>query len=101
MICEDVSLLKRVVEERLSLSKLQRSTMSSLSSSVHSSLHKSGSSSGRTTEAVESSDEDTVAEAASPVAKGLDDNASIGAVSDGNDTTAKGSNEDGDGWLMC
>nr|CAB3465262.1 unnamed protein product [Digitaria exilis] len=107
VICEDVSLLKRVVDERLSLSKLQRSTMSSLSSSLHSSLHKSGSSLGRTTEAVESSDKDTVGEVASPVAEGLDDNASIGAVSDGNDS-AKGickrqsvSNEDGDDWLIC
>ncbi|OEL33565.1 hypothetical protein BAE44_0005418 [Dichanthelium oligosanthes] len=107
VICEDVSLLKRVVDERLSLSKLQRSTMSSLSSSLHSSLHKSWSSSDRAAEAVESLDKHTVAEAASPVAKDLDDNASTVEVSDGNDTTPKGiskrgdSNEDGDGWELC
>ncbi|CAN6342042.1 unnamed protein product [Urochloa humidicola] len=104
VICEDVSLLKQVVDERLSLSKLQRSTMSSLSSSLHSSLHKS-SSSDRTTEAVGSPDKHTAAEAASPVAKDLDDNASTVEVSDGNDATDKGkrvdSNEDGEGWEFC
>lgn len=107
VICEDVSLLKRVVDERLSLSKLQRSTMSSLSSSLHSSLHKSCSSSDRTTEAVESPDKHTVPVAASPVARDLDDNPSTVEVSDGNDTTDKGickrvdSCEDADGWEIC
>ncbi|CAL5094919.1 unnamed protein product [Urochloa decumbens] len=105
VICEDVSLFKQVVDERLSLSKLQRSMMSSLSSSLHSSLHKS-SSSDRTTEAVGSPDKHTVAEAASPVAKDLDDNASTVEVSDGNDATNKegeqvDSNEDGEGWEIC
>ncbi|CAL4900746.1 unnamed protein product [Urochloa decumbens] len=105
VICEDVSLLKQVVDERLSLSKLQRSTMSSLSSSLHSSLHKS-SSSDRTTEAVGSPDKQTVAEAASPVAKDRDDNASTVEVSDGNDATNKegkqvDSNEDTEGWEIC
>ncbi|XP_062231360.1 uncharacterized protein LOC133928873 [Phragmites australis] len=90
VIFEDVSLLKRVVDDRLSLSKLQRSTMSSLSSSLHSSLHKSGSSSDRAIEAVESTDKHTVAEAASPVAKDLDGNERIVEVSDGNDSTDKG-----------
>jgi hypothetical protein len=57
VICEDVSLLKQVVDDRLSLGKLQRSTMSSLSSSLHSSLNnKSGNSSDRIIESVESSD---------------------------------------------
>ncbi|RLM99692.1 uncharacterized protein C2845_PM06G21880 [Panicum miliaceum] len=108
VICEDVSLLKRVVDERLSFSKLQRSTMSSLSSSLHSSLHKSWSSSDRTTEAAASLDKHIVAEAAIPVAnKDLDDNVSTVEVSDGNDTADKGickranSNEDGDGWEIC
>ncbi|KAG2627548.1 hypothetical protein PVAP13_3KG128133 [Panicum virgatum] len=108
VICEDVSLLKRVVDERLSFSKLQRSTMSSLSSSLHSSLHKSWSSSDRTTEALASLDKHIIAEAAIPVAnKDLDDNTSMVEVSDGNDTADKGiservdSNEDGDGWEIC
>uniref|UniRef100_A0A0A9CT95 CUE domain-containing protein n=1 Tax=Arundo donax TaxID=35708 RepID=A0A0A9CT95_ARUDO len=114
LICEDVSLLKRVVDERLSLSKLQRSTMSSLSSSLHSSLHRSGSSSGRTIETVESTDKRTVTEAASPVAKDLvenertvspvakdvDDNERTVEVSDGNHNDkgiykSQVSNEDG------
>ncbi|KAG2619317.1 hypothetical protein PVAP13_3NG140935 [Panicum virgatum] len=82
VICEDVSLLKRVVDERLSLSKLQRSTMSSLSSSLHSSLHKSWSSSDRTTEAITSLDKHIIAEAAIAVAnKDLDDNVSTVEVS--------------------
>jgi hypothetical protein len=78
--------------------------MSSLSSSLHSSLHKSCSSSDRTTEAVESPDKDTVPEAASPVARDLDDIPSTVEVSDGNDTIDKGickrvdSKEDADGW---
>ena len=108
VICEDVSLLKQVVDERLSFSKLQRSTMSSLSSSLHSSLHKSWSSSDRTTEALASLDKHIIAEAAIPVAnKDLDDNTSTVKVSDGNDTADKGiservdSNEDGDGWEIC
>ena len=108
VICEDVSLLKRVVDERLSLSKLHRSTMSSLSSSLHSSLHKSWSSSDRTTEAITSLDKHIIAEAAIAVAnKDLDDNTSTVEVSDGNDTADKGiservdSNEDGDGWEIC
>ncbi|KQK06287.1 uncharacterized protein LOC100838996 [Brachypodium distachyon] len=67
VICEDVSQLKRIVDERLSWSKLQRSTISSLSSSLHSSLHRSDSSLDRTIEAVESTDKHTVAEGASPV----------------------------------
>ncbi|TVU19345.1 hypothetical protein EJB05_35489 [Eragrostis curvula] len=101
VICEDVSLLKRVVDERLSLSKLQRSTMSSLSSSLHSSLNKSGNSSDRTIEAVESTDKHTVAEAASPVAKDLDGDERTVEVSEGNGTADKDiskrqdSNEDG------
>uniref|UniRef100_A0A0A9D938 CUE domain-containing protein n=1 Tax=Arundo donax TaxID=35708 RepID=A0A0A9D938_ARUDO len=101
VICEDVSLLKRMVDERPSLSKLQRSTVSSLSSSLHSSLHKSGSSSGRTIEAAESTDKHTVDEAASPVAKDLDDNERTVEGSNGNHSTDKGicksqvSNEDG------
>jgi len=82
VICEDVSLLKRVVDERLSLSKLHRSTMSSLSSSLHSSLHKSWSSSDRTTEAITSLDKHIIAEAAIAVAnKDLDDNVSTVEVS--------------------
>ena len=108
VICEDVSLLKQVVDERLSFSKLQRSTMSSLSSSLHSSLHKSWSSSDRTTEAITSLDKHIIAEAAIAVAnKDLDDNTSTVEVSDGNDTADKGiservdSNEDGDGWEIC
>ncbi|KAL6909955.1 hypothetical protein ACP4OV_001213 [Aristida adscensionis] len=103
VICEDVSLLKRVVDERLSLSKLQRSTMSSLSSSFHSSIHKSGSSSGRTIEAVESTDKHTVAEAASPVAKDLDDETV--EVSDGHgsidEVTCKRQVSNEDGWELC
>ncbi|KAJ1262876.1 hypothetical protein BS78_09G142400 [Paspalum vaginatum] len=107
VICEDVSLLKQVVDDRLSLSKLQRSSMSSLSSSVHSSLHKSWSSSIRTTEVVESPDRHALAEATGPVAKNLDGMESSVEVSDGNDTAGKGickrvdSNEDGDGWELC
>ena len=82
VICEDVSLLKRVVDERLSFSKLQRSTMSSLSSSLHYSLHKSWSSSDRTTEAITSLDKHIIAEAAIAVAnKDLDDNVSTVEVS--------------------
>ncbi|KAI5018522.1 hypothetical protein ZWY2020_043410 [Hordeum vulgare] len=72
VICEDVSQLKQIVDERLSWSKLQRSTMSSLSSSLHSSLHKSASSSDRTTEAVESKDKHTVTGVAGPVAEDPD-----------------------------
>ncbi|WVZ98507.1 hypothetical protein U9M48_043938 [Paspalum notatum var. saurae] len=107
VICEDVSLLKQVVDDRLSLSKLQRSSMSSLSSSVHSSLHKSWSSSVRTTEVVESPDKHTLAEATGPVAKDLDGMESSVEVSDGNDTAGKGvykrvdSHEDGDSWELC
>lgn len=108
MICEDVSLLKRVVDERLSLSKLQRSAMSSLSSSLHSSQHKSWTSSDRTTEAMESPDKRTLVEPASPVCKDLDgdDDECTVEVSYGNDT-GKGilkrvnSKEDGDGWELC
>ncbi|KAL6634788.1 hypothetical protein ACP70R_027459 [Stipagrostis hirtigluma subsp. patula] len=105
VIFEDVSLLKRVVDERLSLSKLQRSTMSSLSSSLHSSLHKSSvSSSDRTIEATESTDKHTVAEAGSPVAKDLHDDERTVEVSDCNDSTGgickqQVSNEDG--WEFC
>jgi hypothetical protein len=104
VICEDVShvsQLKRVVDERLSLSKLQCSTMSSLSSSLHSSLHKSRNSSDRTIETVESTDKHTVAEAASPVGEDLDGNERAVEVSDGNgraDTDASrrhDSNEEG------
>jgi len=108
VICEDVSLLKRVVDERLSLSKLQRSAMSSLSSSLHSSQHKSWTSSDRTTEAMESPDKRTLVEPASPVCKDLDgdDDECTVEVSYGNDT-GKGilkrvnSKEDGDGWELC
>lgn len=107
MVCEDVSLLKRVVDERLSLSKLQRSAMSSLSSSLHSSHHKSLASSDRTTEdgtteAIQSpswtcSDRTTEA-IESPEKRTME-------VSD--DDTNKGvlksvnSKEDGDGWELC
>lgn len=106
MVCEDVSLLKRVVDERLSLSKLQRSAMSSLSSSLHSSQHKSWTSSDRTTEAIESSDKCTLVEPGSPVCKDLDGDDCTVEVSGGNDT-GKGnlnrvnSKEDGDGWELC
>ncbi|CAN6351028.1 unnamed protein product [Urochloa humidicola] len=105
VICEDVSILKRAVDERLSLSKLQRSTMSSLSSSLHSSLHKSWSSSDRTTEAVGSPDKHTVGEASSTVVKDLDENTSTVGVSDGNEATDEvkqvDSNEDTEGWEIC
>ncbi|CAD6333839.1 unnamed protein product [Miscanthus lutarioriparius] len=106
VVFEDVSLLKRLVDERLSLSKLQRSAMSSLSSSLHSSHHKSWSSSDRTTEAIESPDKCTLVEPASPVCKDLDGNECAVEVSDGNDA-GKGilkcvnSKEDGDGWELC
>ncbi|VAH07359.1 unnamed protein product [Triticum turgidum subsp. durum] len=110
VICEDVSQLKQIVDERLSWSKLQRSTMSSLSSSLHSSLHRSASSSDRTTEAVESKDKHTVAEVARPVAEDpdvdgrkvemLDGCDSEGASSVGEDNSKqRGSNEDG--WELC
>ncbi|KAM3410470.1 hypothetical protein ACQJBY_002590 [Aegilops geniculata] len=110
VICEDVSQLKQIVDERLSWSKLQRSTMSSLSSSLHSSLHRSASSSDKTTEAVESKDKHTVAEVARPVAEDpdvdgrkvemLDGCDSEGASSVGEDNSKqRGSNEDG--WELC
>ncbi|XP_048538849.1 uncharacterized protein LOC125517836 isoform X1 [Triticum urartu] len=110
VICEDVSQLKQIVDERLSWSKLQRSTMSSLSSSLHSSLHRSASSSDRTTEAVESKDKHTVAEVARPVAEDPDVDGrkvemlngcdSEGASSVGEDNSKqRGSNEDG--WELC
>ncbi|KAF6995875.1 hypothetical protein CFC21_012297 [Triticum aestivum] len=110
VICEDVSQLKQIVDERLSWSKLQRSTMSSLSSSLHSSLHRSASSSDRTTEAVESKDKHTVTEVARPVAEDpdvdgrkvemLDGCDSEGASSVGEDNSKqRGSNEDG--WELC
>lgn len=110
VICEDVSQLKQIVDERLSWSKLQRSTMSSLSSSLHSSLHRSASSSDRTTEAVESEDKRTVAEVARPVAEDPDvderkvemldgcDNEGAGSVGEDN-IKQGGSNEDG--WELC
>lgn len=106
VICEDVSQLKRIVDERLSWSKLQRSTISSLSSSLHSSLHKSGSSSDRTIEAVESRDKHTVAEGARPgvedptvdermveMLDGCDNESASWVVED--DSKHRGSNEDG------
>jgi len=104
-ICEDVSLLKRVVDERLSLSKLQPSAMSSLSSSLHSFHHKSWTSSDRTTEANGSLDKHTLAEPASPARKDLDGDECTVQVSDGNDT-GKGvlkrvDSKDGDGWELC
>ncbi|KAK3135587.1 hypothetical protein QOZ80_5BG0420720 [Eleusine coracana subsp. coracana] len=101
VICEDVSLLKQVVDERLSLSKLQRSTMSSLSSS---SLHKSGNSSDRTIEAVESTDKHTIAEAACPVGEDLDGNDRTVEVPDGDVPADRGtskrqdSNSNEEGW---
>lgn len=106
MICEDVSLLKRVVDERLSLSKLQRSTMSSLSSSLHSSHSKSWASSDRTTKAIETPDKHTPVEPVSPVAKDLDGNECTVELSDGNDTVEGilkrvDSKQDGDGWELC
>jgi hypothetical protein len=72
VICEDVSQVKRTVDERLSWSKLQRSAISSLFSSLHYSLHKSVSSSDRTVEAVESTDKHTVAGSASPAVEDPD-----------------------------
>ncbi|PWZ10285.1 hypothetical protein Zm00014a_029484 [Zea mays] len=101
--CEDVSLLKRVVDERLPLSKLQRSAMSSLSSSLHSSHHKSWTSSDK---AIGSPDKHTLAEPASPVGKDLDGNECTVEVSDGNDSgegilKRVDSKEDGDGWELC
>jgi hypothetical protein len=109
VICEDVSQLKRIVDERLSWSKLQRSTMSSLSSSLHSSLHKSGSSSGRTVEAVESTDKHTVAEGTMLAVEDPDvermvemldgcDNESASWVVEDNSKQRR-SNEDG--WEFC
>ena len=106
VICEDVSQLKRIVDERLSWSKLQRSTMSSLSSSLHSSLHKSGSSSDRTVEAAESTDKHTVAEGARPVVEDPDVDERTVEMLDGCDSEGAswvvedngklgGSNEDG------
>ncbi|XP_035817274.1 uncharacterized protein [Zea mays] len=101
--CEDVSLLKRVVDERLPLSKLQRSAMSSLSSSLHSSHHKSWTSSDK---AIRSPDKHTLAEPASPVGKDLDGNECTVEVSDGNDSgegilKRVDSKEDVDGWELC
>ncbi|KAM0902274.1 hypothetical protein ACQ4PT_019335 [Festuca glaucescens] len=106
VICEDVSQLKLMVDERLSWSKLQRSTISSLSSSLHSSLHKSGSSSDRTIEAVEATYKHTVAEGARPgvedpavgermveMLDGCDNESASWVVED--DSKHKGSNEDG------
>lgn len=110
VICEDVSQLKQIVDERLSWSKLQRSTMSSLSSSLHSSLHKSASSSDRTTEAVESKDKHTVTGVAGPVAEDPDVDARKVEMLDGCDSEGassvsednskqRASNEDG--WELC
>uniref|UniRef100_A0ACD5U469 Uncharacterized protein n=1 Tax=Avena sativa TaxID=4498 RepID=A0ACD5U469_AVESA len=107
VICEDVSQLKRIVDERLSWSKLQRSTISSLSSSLHSSsLHKSGSLSDRTVEAVESTDKHTVAEGARPAVEDPDvemlygcDNGSASWVVEDNIKQQRRSNEDG--WEFC
>jgi hypothetical protein len=103
VICEDVSLLKQVVDDRLSLGKLQRSTMSSLSSSLHSLLNnKSGNSSDSFIESVESSDKHTVAEAASPVGEDLYGNERTVEVSDGNGTAdrdiSKRQDSMEDGW---
>ncbi|CAM0955529.1 unnamed protein product [Alopecurus aequalis] len=106
VICEDVSQLKRIVDGRLSWSKLQRSTMSSLSSSLHSSLHRSGSSSDRTVEAFESTDKHTVAEGARPVVEDSDVDERMVEMLDGCDSEGAtwvvedngkqgGSNEDG------
>lgn len=110
VICEDVSQLKRIVDERLSWSKLQRSTMSSISSSLHSSLHKSGSSSDRTIEAVESTDKHTVAEGARPAVEDPDNDERMVEMLDGCDNESaswvvednskqRRSNEDG--WEFC
>jgi hypothetical protein len=86
VICEDVSLLKQVVDDRLSLGKLQRSTMSSLSSSLHSLLNN----------------KHTVAEAASPVGEDLYGNERTVEVSDGNGTAdrdiSKRQDSMEDGW---
>jgi hypothetical protein len=103
VICEDVSLLKQVVDDRLSLGKLQRSTMSSLSSSLHSLLNnKSGNSSDSFIESVESSDKHTIAEAASPVGEDLYGNERTVEVSDGNGTAdrdiSKRQDSMEDGW---
>uniref|UniRef100_A0ACD5TLR9 Uncharacterized protein n=1 Tax=Avena sativa TaxID=4498 RepID=A0ACD5TLR9_AVESA len=106
VICEDVSQLKRIVDQRLSWSKLQLSTISSLSSSLHSSLHKSGSLSDRTVEAVESTDKHTVAEGARPAVEDPDvemldgcDNGSATWVVEDNIKQQRRSNEDG--WEFC
>ncbi|KAL5203451.1 hypothetical protein ABZP36_014403 [Zizania latifolia] len=103
VISEDVSQLKRIVDERLSFSKLQRSTISSLSS-LQSSLHKSGSSADRTIEEVESTDKHTVAEGASPVFADRNGNERIVQVLDGTgvtgkDNTKRGENNE-DGWEL-
>lgn len=106
MICEDVSQLKQIVDERLSFCKLQRSKMSSLSSSLQSSLHKSGSSADRAIEAVESTDKHTAAEGAN-AAVGDDPNGSKriihvwngSGMADKDNGTGGDTNEDG--WEFC
>ncbi|EAY77994.1 hypothetical protein OsI_33037 [Oryza sativa Indica Group] len=106
VICEDVSQLKQIVDERLSFCKLQRSKMSSLSSSLQSSLHKSGSSADRAIEAVESTDKHTVAEGAN-AAVGDDPNGSKriihvwngSGMADKDNGTGGDTNEDG--WEFC
>ncbi|KAG8068732.1 hypothetical protein GUJ93_ZPchr0005g14956 [Zizania palustris] len=97
VIGEDVFQLKRIVDERLSFSKLQRSTISSLSS-LQSSLHKSGSSADRTIEAVESTDKH-------PVVAVRNGNERIVQVLGGTgvtckDNTKRGENNE-DGWELC
>ncbi|KAF0928523.1 hypothetical protein E2562_004145 [Oryza meyeriana var. granulata] len=105
VICEDVSQLKRIVDERISFCKLQRSKMSSLSSSLQSSLHKSGSSSDRAVEAVESTDKHTVAECASPVVGDPNGNERIVQVLDDSGMADKDNGKRGetneDGWEFC
>uniref|UniRef100_A0A0E0B8V8 CUE domain-containing protein n=1 Tax=Oryza glumipatula TaxID=40148 RepID=A0A0E0B8V8_9ORYZ len=106
VICEDVSQLKQIVDERLSFCKLQRSKMSSLFSSLQSSLHKSGSSADRAIEAVESTDKHTVAEGAN-AAVGDDPNGSKriihvwngSGMADKDNGTGGDTNEDG--WEFC
>ncbi|KAL5229979.1 hypothetical protein ABZP36_028755 [Zizania latifolia] len=105
VICEDVSQLKQIVDERLSFGKLQRSTISSLYSSLQSSLHKSGSSADRAIEALESTDKHTVAESASPVVGDQNGNERFVQVLDGSGMTGKDDSKRGenneDGWELC
>ncbi|XP_006661697.1 uncharacterized protein LOC102717002 [Oryza brachyantha] len=104
VICEDLSQLKQIVDERVSFCKLQRSKMSSLSS-LQSSLHKSGSFSNRAIETAETTDKHTVAEGASPVVGDPNGNERIVEVLDGSGITGKDNRKptetNDDGWEFC